>query len=179
MTIIKTVGLVGVAALALGACGGPTVEGGGGTPTTPAAGGDATTPGGETTEAGFDWSSVEPATEIAFWTNHPGGSMDIEKELVEKFTAETGITVDHVTAGANYAEVSQRFQTAQVSGDQGDVVVLSDANWFSAYLAGSIAPVSSPRNASRPRERDSRLRTRSSAVLSASETGVWSGFVST
>lgn len=141
MTIIKTVGLVGVAALALGACGGPTVEGGGGTPTTPAAGGDATTPGGETTEAGFDWSSVEPATEIAFWTNHPGGSMDIEKELVEKFTAETGITVDHVTAGANYAEVSQRFQTAQVSGDQGDVVVLSDANWFSAYLAGSIAPV--------------------------------------
>ncbi len=67
--------------------------------------------------------------------------MDVEKELVAKFTADTGIKVDHVTAGANYAEVSQRFQTAQVSGDQGDVVVLSDANWFSAYLAGSIQPV--------------------------------------
>lgn len=129
--VIKAVSLIGVSALALSACGGPTVDGGNT---------DAGTPSGPETQA-FDWSSVEPAKEISFWTNHPGGSMDVEKELVAKFTEATGITVDHVTAGANYAEVSQRFQTAQTSGDQGDVVVLSDANWFSAYLAGSITPV--------------------------------------
>lgn len=127
--LLKAVSLAGVAALTLGACGGPTVDSGNGSEPT----------GSEAPAT--DWAAVEPAEEIAFWTNHPGGSMDVEKELIANFTAATGIKVDHVTAGANYAEVSQRFQTAQTSGDQGDVVVLSDANWFSAFLAGSIAPV--------------------------------------
>lgn len=93
--------------------------------------------GGEET----DFSGVEPATEISFWTNHPGGSIDIEKQLIADFTAETGITVNHVTAGANYEEVSQKFQTAQASGEVGDVVVLSDATWFPNYLNGSLAPI--------------------------------------
>lgn len=126
---MAAVAAAGVTALALGACGGPTVDGGG------AASGES-----GSTEA-VDWDSVEPAKEITFWTNHPGGSLDVEKELVAKFEQESGITVDLVTAGANYAEVAQRFQTAQTSGDQGDLVVLSDANWFNAYLAGSITPV--------------------------------------
>ncbi|MEZ5086464.1 MAG: ABC transporter substrate-binding protein [Tessaracoccus sp.] len=128
-TLLKAVSLAGVSALVLTACGGPTVDGGNDdAPADPDA-------------PAFDWASVEPAEEIAFWTNHPGGSMDIEKELIAKFTEATGITVNHVTAGANYPEVQQRFQTAQTAGDQGDVVVLSDATWFSAYLADSITPV--------------------------------------
>lgn len=115
-------------AVALAACGGPTVDSG-------------ASSGQSSQKATTDWSSVQPATEISFWTNHPGGSLDVETQLVKEFQEKTGITVDLVTAGANYDEVAQRFQTAQTSGDQGDLVVLSDATWFNAYLAGSITPV--------------------------------------
>lgn len=88
-----------------------------------------------------DWADVEPAESITFWTNHPGGSQDLEEELVERFTEETGIEVDMVTSGANYEETSQSFQTAQGTGDVGDVVVLSDATWFTNYLNDSLIPV--------------------------------------
>lgn len=87
------------------------------------------------------YAGVEPAQEITFWSNHPGGSIDIEKALLDAFTAETGIKVNHVTAGANYEEVSQKFQTAQVSGDAGDLVVLSDVTWFPQFLNGAIVPI--------------------------------------
>lgn len=103
----------------------------------PSTGGDGNNGG----DSDVDYSGIEPADSISFWTNHPGGSIDIERELIEAFTAETGIEVDHVTAGANYEEVSQRFQTAQASGDVGDVIVLSDATWFPNYLNGSLAPL--------------------------------------
>ena len=88
-----------------------------------------------------DYSSIEPATEISFWGNHPGNSIDFETEMAKKFTEQTGITVNIVSAGSNYDEVAQKFQTAQVGGDAGDLVVVSDGTWFSAYLNGSIAPV--------------------------------------
>ncbi|GAA4105860.1 ABC transporter substrate-binding protein [Enteractinococcus coprophilus] len=87
-----------------------------------------------------DFQGVEPAEEITFWTNHPGGSQDIENELIEEFTEETGITVNVVTSGANYEETSQRFQTAQGNAEA-DVVVLSDATWFPNYLNDSLIPV--------------------------------------
>lgn len=87
-----------------------------------------------------DFSDVEPADEITFWTNHPGGSQDVENELIEEFTEETGIEVNVVTSGANYEETSQRFQTAQGNAEA-DVVVLSDATWFPNYLNGSLMPV--------------------------------------
>lgn len=116
--------------VALAACGGPTVDSG-----------TASSGQSDSQTSSTDWSSVEPATEISFWTNHPGGSLDVETQLVADFEEKTGIKVDLVTAGANYDEVAQRFQTAQTSGDQGDLVVLSDATWFNAYLAGSITPV--------------------------------------
>ncbi|MGO1182222.1 MAG: ABC transporter substrate-binding protein [Micrococcaceae bacterium] len=92
-------------------------------------------------EAAAEYQDVEPADSITFWSNHPGGSIDIEKELISAFEEETGITVEHVTAGANYEEVSERFQTAQASGEVGDVVVLSDATWFTNYLNDSLAPM--------------------------------------
>src|SRR5699024_4817764 len=87
-----------------------------------------------------DVSGVEPADEITFWTHHPGGSADVENELIEQFTSETGIEVNVVTSGANYEETSQRFQTAQGSAEV-DVVVLSDATWFPNYLNGSLVAV--------------------------------------
>lgn len=124
---IKAVSVAAVTALALTACGGPTVDGD-------------DEPSDKKTEA-TDWAAVEPAKEITFWSTHPGGSMDFEKEMTQKFEAETGIKVDLITAGASYEEIAQRFQTSQTAGDQGDVVLLSDANWFSAYLAGSITPI--------------------------------------
>ncbi len=98
------------------------------------------TSGAESEAEEVDVSGVEPADEITFWTNHPGGSADVENELIDKFTEETGITVNVVTSGANYEETSQRFQTAQGSAEV-DVVVLSDATWFPNYLNGSLVAV--------------------------------------
>ena len=88
-----------------------------------------------------DFAGVEPAESITFWSNHPGGSIDVEKELIAAFTAETGIEVELVTAGANYEEVFQKFQTAQTAGNAGDLVVLSDATWFPSYLNSSLQPL--------------------------------------
>lgn len=116
------IAVLGVAALGLTACG-------------PAVG--ATDPSADAA-AETDWTAVEPAESISFWTNHPGGSQEVEQELVESFTEETGIEVEIVTAGANYEEVSQRFQTAQTSGDVGDLVVMSDATWFTNYVNDSL-----------------------------------------
>lgn len=121
---VRGTAVLGVAALALTACGPDTT------------GGD-----GEAEVEGVDWSEVEPAEEITFWTNHPGGSADVEEELIAGFTEETGIEVNVVTSGANYEETSQRFQTAQGTGDVGDVVVLSDATWFPNHLNDALVPV--------------------------------------
>ncbi|SDT48218.1 carbohydrate ABC transporter substrate-binding protein, CUT1 family [Pseudarthrobacter equi] len=125
-------GLAGVtaSAAALAACGGPS-----------------TTGGGQSTSqaADIDFSGVKPAAKIDFWSSHPGQSQEVEKSLIQKFQAKNpGITVNLVTAGANYEEIAQKFQTAQAakSGLPG-VVVLSDVWWFRYYTNGSIIPVDS------------------------------------
>ena len=112
-------------ALTLTGCGGPTL----------------TRAGERATGAELDYSGVQPAAEISFWSNHPGGSIDTERKLVAEFTQQTGIKVNLVTAGANYEEVSQKFQAAQTSRSVGDVVVVSDVTWFPAFLNGSIIPL--------------------------------------
>src|SRR5690625_1136461 len=118
---VRGLAVLGAATLALAACGPAT--------------------SGEVDEAeDVDVEGVEPADEITFWTTPAGGSADVENELVEESTAETGITVNVVTSGANYEETSQRFQTAQGSAEV-DVVVLSDATWFPNYLNGSLVAV--------------------------------------
>jgi len=114
-----------LAAFAIPGCGGPTITSGRG-------------PGAE---VDIDYSGVRPASEITFWSNHPGGSMDAERAIIADFQRDTGIRVNLVTAGANYEEVSQKFQTAQTSRSVGDVVVLSDVTWFPAFLNGSIIPL--------------------------------------
>ena len=123
---VRSAAVLGVAALALSACG-PDTSGGSS---------DDDGDGG----SDVDVADVEPADEITFWTNHPGGSQDVENELIEAFTAETGITVNVVTSGANYEETSQRFQTSQGSAEV-DVIVLSDATWFPNYLNDALTPV--------------------------------------
>jgi sn-glycerol 3-phosphate transport system substrate-binding protein len=122
-------GLAGVTAgaAALSACGGPNT---GGTTTS-------------TEAAEIDFSGVKPAAKIDFWTNHPGKSQDVEKAIIEKFHAKyPDIKVNLVTAGANYEEIAQKFQTSQAakSGLPG-VVVLSDVWWFRYFTNGSIIPV--------------------------------------
>ncbi|MET4589121.1 ABC transporter substrate-binding protein [Arthrobacter sp. 754] len=122
-------GLAGATAgaAALSACGGPNTGG------TPAA----------SEAADIDFSGVKPAAKIDFWSNHPGKSQDVEKAIIEKFHAKfPDIKINLVTAGANYEEIAQKFQTSQAAktGLPG-VVVLSDVWWFRYFTNGSIIPV--------------------------------------
>src|SRR5690625_6606755 len=64
-------GVAGAGALGLAACGGPSVG-----------------EGGDEEELDLDFSDVEPATAIDFWTNHPGGSQEVEKQRSEEHTSE-------------------------------------------------------------------------------------------
>lgn len=122
-------GLAGVtaSAAALSACGGPDTGG------TPAA----------SKAADIDFSGVKPAAKIDFWSNHPGKSQDVEKSIIEKFHAKyPDIKVNLVTAGANYEEIAQKFQTSQAAkSGLPAVVVLSDVWWFRYFTNGSIIPV--------------------------------------
>ncbi|UKA48722.1 ABC transporter substrate-binding protein [Arthrobacter sp. FW305-123] len=118
---------LGAGAAALAACGGPSTAG--------------TADAVDT--AAIDFSGVKPAASIDFWTNHPGKSQDVEKAIIEKFHAKfPDIKVNLVTAGANYEEIAQKFQTSQAAktGLPG-LVVLSDVWWFRYYSNGSIIPI--------------------------------------
>ncbi|SEI47577.1 carbohydrate ABC transporter substrate-binding protein, CUT1 family [Arthrobacter sp. yr096] len=118
---------LGAGAAALAACGGPSTAG--------------TADAVDT--AAIDFTGVKPAASIDFWTNHPGKSQDVEKAIIEKFHAKfPDIKVNLVTAGANYEEIAQKFQTSQAAktGLPG-LVVLSDVWWFRYFSNGSIIPI--------------------------------------
>lgn len=125
----KGAAVLGIGTLVLTGCGPDT--GGGGDDQTLAAGAGAGT--------GTEWSEIEPAESITFWTNHPGGSQDITQELIDEFEADTGISVNVEVSGANYEETSQQVQTSGT--DIGDVIVLSDATWFPNYRNGALISV--------------------------------------
>ncbi len=114
-------------AAALAACGGPAVS--------------SDVSGGAATEAATDWASVTPAKEITWWSNHPGASKPVEEALIKRFTEESGITVNLVTAGADYDEVAQKFQAATGTDNGPDVVVASDVWWFRYMINGQILPM--------------------------------------
>lgn len=117
---------VGAGAVALSACAGPSTSSG---PSSAVA-------------ADLDFTGVKPASEITFWSNHPGQSQEIEKKLIDKFHASQGdIKVKLVTAGANYEEVAQKFQTAQQGGQLPNVVIFSDVWWFRYFVNDSIIPL--------------------------------------
>ena len=122
---LSLVGGLGATA-ALAACGGP---GGDDTGSTSPAGGSST-------------GAVTPAGKISFWSNHPGGSEEVTREIIAAFhAAQSDIEVELVTAGANYEEIAQKFQTALTGGGLPDLVVLSDVWWFRYYMQGTITPL--------------------------------------
>lgn len=119
----------GAGAAALSACGGPS-----------------TAPGGAVTDAAaINFDGVKPAASIDFWSSHPGKSQDIEKTMIDQFQAKyPDIKVNLITAGANYEEIAQKFQTAQAAkSGLPALLVLSDVWWFRYYLNESIIPLDS------------------------------------
>src|SRR5438094_7165061 len=107
---------LGAGAAALTACGGPSTA----------------SSGASTVSTELDFTGVKPAAKIDFWTNHPGQSQDVEKSIIDKFQAKfPDIKVNLVTAGANYEEIAQKFQTSQAAKTGlPALVVLSDVWWF-------------------------------------------------
>lgn len=92
--------------------------------------------GGGTPQGGGD------ANTIVFWSNHPANSRQVEEELISRFEeAHPDLTVELVSAGANYQEVSQQLNAALSGGDLPDVVVLSDTEWFNFALNGQTTEV--------------------------------------
>lgn len=80
--------------------------------------------------------------ELNFWSNHPGGSLEVEQELINRFQAENpDVTVNLIDGGANYEEIAQKFNAALAGGDLPDIVVLSDVWWFNYALTGAITPL--------------------------------------
>jgi sn-glycerol 3-phosphate transport system substrate-binding protein len=79
---------------------------------------------------------------IAFWSNHPGQSSAVEKELIAGFQNQfRGLNVKLIDAGKDYDEVAQKFNAALIGADVPDVVVLDDIWWFHFALSGVIAPL--------------------------------------
>lgn len=124
---VLSAGAFGATAALLSACGGPSTSSSGGSSAAPSA---------------ANLENVKPASEIEFWSNHPGKSQDIEKAIIAAFEKENpGIKVKLITAGKNYEEVLQKFNTAYAGGSAGDVVVASDVTWFKYYLNKQIIPL--------------------------------------
>ena len=119
----------GVSAAALTACGGgPSTSGGG---------------SAKKVEQ-IDFSGVKPAKQITFWTSNPGDSQKITQQIINDFHAsQSDIKVKLVSAGADYEEIAQKFQTAQTGGNLPDLVVLSDVWWFRYMMNDQIIPVDS------------------------------------
>src|SRR5699024_12470535 len=65
-----------------------------------------------------------------------------EGQRVAAFPETSGIEVNLVTAGSNYEELAQRFQTAQAANSGlPAAVVLSDVWWFRYYINGNVIPI--------------------------------------
>ncbi|OBJ63373.1 ABC transporter substrate-binding protein [Mycobacterium asiaticum] len=79
---------------------------------------------------------------MTFWSNHPGMSTAVERELIGRFQAEfPGLQVKLIDAGKDYDEVAQKFNAALIGTDVPDVVVLDDIWWFHFALSGVLAPL--------------------------------------
>lgn len=79
---------------------------------------------------------------ITFWSNHPGMSTAVERELINRFQGEfPGLQVKLIDAGKDYDEVAQKFNAALIGADVPDVVVLDDIWWFHFALSGVLTPL--------------------------------------
>ncbi len=142
MTRRRLLGVAGGAtAMGLVGCGGDDDDSGDATPAT----GGTTTTGAVATTAGASptvKSLAKPASQITYWSVHPANSKAVEEELIKRFEAKhPDIKVKLETAGANYAEVSTKFNAGLAAKQVPDVVMLSDVWWFKYYLAKTILPL--------------------------------------
>ncbi len=88
------------------------------------------------------YSKTKAATEITYWSAHPAKSKPVEEILIKRFQdANPDIKVNLQTAGANYAEVAQKFNAALAARQLPDLVMLSDVWWFKYALSKSITPL--------------------------------------
>ena len=93
-------------------------------------------------QGGNDKGGDGEVTELTWWSNHPGTSKDIEKEIISRFEKENpDIKVNLVDAGKNYEEAAQKFNAALTGQDLPDIVVLSDVWWYNFAINGQIANV--------------------------------------
>jgi sn-glycerol 3-phosphate transport system substrate-binding protein len=114
----------------------------GGTAALAACGGPSLSDAGGAAQSDVDWSGVQPASQITWWSNHPGTSIALEQEYIRRFQEQNpGITVNLVTAGANYDEIAQRFQAAAGTDNVPDLVGASDVWWFRYMINGQIIPL--------------------------------------
>jgi len=121
------VAAAGLSVAAAAACGGPSTS---------------STPAAAPTPTAVDYSGVKPAASITWWSNNPGASKDVSQQIVDRFHAsQSAIRVNLVTAGKDYEEIAQKFQTAQTGGKLPDLVVFSDVWWFRYFMLNSIAPL--------------------------------------
>lgn len=141
-------GAASLGALALAACGGPTVTSGGGSgSSTPAGPGvvsssGGTAPSSTASSAANPYTGVKPAATIEFWSDHPGSSGPLETQLVDAYNkSQSETTVKLVTAGKNYADIAQKFQTALASNKVPALVMVSDVWWFSYVLNDNMVPI--------------------------------------
>lgn len=74
---------------------------------------------------------------LQFWSNHPGSSQDMEREIIDEWNAANpDIQVELVTGGSNYEELGQKFNAALSGGQLPDIIVASDVTWFNFALNG-------------------------------------------
>jgi sn-glycerol 3-phosphate transport system substrate-binding protein len=88
------------------------------------------------------YAKVKAATEITYWSAHPAKSKPVEEILLKRFSeANPNIKVNLQTAGANYAEIAQKFNAALAAKQLPDLVMLSDVWWFKYAIAKAITPL--------------------------------------
>lgn len=88
------------------------------------------------------YGKVKPATEITYWSSHPAKSKPVEEILIKRFEdANPGFKVNLQTAGANYAEIAQKFNASIAAKQLPDVVMLSDVWWFKYAISKAITPL--------------------------------------
>ena len=118
---------LGVGAAALAACGGPSTSGS----------------AASSSPSDIDFTGVKPAGSFDFLDQPPRQSQAVEQSIIDKFQAKfPDIKVNLVTAGANYEEIAQKFQTSQAAKSAlPGLVVLSDVWWFRYYTNGNIIPL--------------------------------------
>lgn len=75
---------------------------------------------------------------LQFWSNHPGKSKAIEQGMIDVWNRQHPDTpAQLVDAGANYEQLSQKFNAALAGGYLPDVIVASDVTWFNFAFQGA------------------------------------------